>query len=78
MTHEYCADIVHEYLVHRCCAEHHVHHHVRGDVRDRDHVHGLSLPCEYELDQCQYQFHDCDGVHGHDDDGHPGDPVRQN
>ena len=78
MTHEYCAEIVHVYLVHRCCVAHRVRHHVRGDVRVRDHVHGLNRPCEYELDQCQCQYHDCDGdVHGHDD-RHDDHLVRQN
>ena len=73
MMREYCAEIVHGYLVHQCYAAHHGHHRVRGDVRDHDR--GLNLPCEYELDQCRCQYHDCDG----DDQGHADDhPVRQN
>ena len=71
--HEYCAEIVHGYLVHQCYAAHHGHHHVRGDVRDHDH--GLNLPCEYGLDQYRCQYHDCDGDDQVHDDDHP---LRQN
>ena len=70
MMHEYCEDIVHEYLVHLYCAMRRVHR-GHGDVcvHDDVDVHGLSPPCGCELGQYRCQFHDCDGDGDQDRDG---------